>query len=412
MNKAWTMVWMAGLTTGWISAIGAQTALARTAPSPALPERIANSQTAFALDLYAHLRTDEGNLFFSPYSIASALAMTYGGARGETAAQMARMLRFPADATDIHPAHAKLAARLRHAQRDGKVALHVANALWPQKDYAFRKEYLNLLKKHYDAPATAVDYRTAPEAARQTINAWVEKQTRERIKDLFAPGTIVPLTRMVLANAIWFKGDWAHPFDAKRTEKAPFSVSATKRVSVPMMRQTTRFPYAEFKELQIMEMPYAGGDLSMLIVLPATGLSLNAVEDSLDLDTLEKWTSALRSREVETHVPKFKMVWGARSLVKELKAMGMTDAFQAGGSDFSGMDGSRELFMDVVMHKAFVEVNEEGTEAAAATGIGMRATSIPAPPPVFKADRPFLFLIREKNVGLPLFMGRVANPTE
>ncbi len=381
---------------------------ARPAPGPA--ERIAQSQTAFALDLYAQLRTDEGNLFFSPHSIATALAMTWAGARGETAAQMAKTLRFPADLADIHAAHAALATRLKDAQREGKVALHVANALWPQKDYAFRKEYLQQLERNYSAPAKPVDYRQAAEAARAAINAWVEQQTRDRIKNLIPPGSLDALTRMVLVNAVWFKADWAHPFDAKRTEKAPFHVAPDRKTDVSMMRQTEHFRYAETAGAQVLELPYAGDKLSMLVILPETGQTLSEIEDGLDADTLRAWTRTLRRREVDVHLPKFAMTWGTRSLADALKALGMTDAFQHGAADFSGMDGSRELFVNDVLHKAFVEVDEKGTEAAAATGVVVGITSVPPPPAVFRADRPFLFLIRERQTGAILFMGRLTRP--
>ncbi len=406
MNECWGAWMMAGCIAcgaGWTG--GEEAAPVRTEPAAA-------SQTAFALDLYGQLKTEAGNLFFSPYSIGVALTMTYGGARGETATEMARTLHLGARGQDVHADLAALAATLASAQRDEAVALHVANALWPHKTYAFRDEYLDLLQSRYDATATAVDYRQAPEEARQTINDWVEKQTREKITDLFAPGSLRPLTRLVLVNAIYFKGDWARPFDAARTTDAPFTVASDQTVTAPMMAQTARFPYAETESLQVLEMPYAGGEFSMLILLPRAGVELRAIESAFSVAQLEAWIGKLDTRRVEVHVPRFKLEWGPHSLIDPLQALGLRKVFEEGAADLSGMDGTRDLFVNQVVHKAFVDVGEEGTEAAAATGIGIGITAVEPDPRVFRADRPFLFLIREKSTGSLLFIGRLANPLE
>ncbi len=374
-------------------------------------ESVAEGNTRFALDLYGQLKEAEGNLFFSPYSISTALAMTYAGARGGTQEQMGRALRFSLDQPELHPAFAALAGELERVQTEGNVELNIANSLWPQEDYDFLQEYLDLVEKHYGAPIIPVDYRRA-EAAAEAINAWVEDETGGLIKDLIGPDALDQLTRLVLANAIYFKGDWATPFEEDRTEDAPFHFGEDKTVDVPMMHQKNHLPYAEADGVQILELPYKGGDVSMLVFLPEEKGDLGRVEEMLTAEPgrLREWTQELRRREVEVYFPKFTMEWGPQSLEPHLKALGMEDAFEHGNADFSGMDGSRELYIKDVVHKAFVEVDEKGTEAAAATGVIVGVTSVGPPPPVFRADHPFLFVIRENTTGSPLFIGRVSEP--
>ncbi len=376
-------------------------------------EVLARTNAQFALKLYDLLKEDEGSLFFSPYSISTALAMTYAGARAETARQMAQALRFFQEQSDLHPAFAKLAARMEEIQDAGEVTLSVANSLWPQQDYPFLEEYMALLEEFYGTSVTPVDYRNATEAARLAINAWVEEKTEEKIKDLIAPDVLDPLTRLVLVNAIYFKGDWKIPFDPDQTDEAPFYVSGEETVDVLMMFQTGRFSYAEAGVVKALELPYAGGDISMLILLPREKGRIDMVEDALADRSGWLWLNevirAMRAREVEVYLPRFRLEWGVRSLVPELKALGMDDAF-GGDADFSGMDGTGNLLISDVLHKAFVEVNEEGTEAAAATAVIMMEMAMPAPPPVFRADHPFLFLIRENSTGSILFMGRMSRP--
>ncbi len=375
-------------------------------------ESVVPGNTAFALDLYAQLRAGEGNLFYAPYSVSTALAMTYGGARGETEKQMARTLHFGPGQERLHPAFAALAADLAAVQKKGKVKLSVANALWPQQDYRFLPAYLDLCKTHYGTTVTPLDYVRAAEPARQTINTWVEAQTNRKITNLIPPGVLDALTRLVLVNAIYFKGDWAAPFKPALTQSAPFRLASTKTVQARLMTRQDEFGYGEVPGLQILELPYAGNDLSMLVLLPRTDGGLPALEKALTVETLAAWSSSLRRRDVQVLFPKFKLT-AQFSLGHALAALGMPDAFAAGKADFSGMDGSRELFIGAVIHKAFVEVNEEGTEAAAATAVVMMATSMrePEPVPVFRADHPFLFLIRENRSGSILFCGRLADPT-
>ncbi len=394
-------------------AMGALAALAAGMTARAAdPAPVVAANTGFACAFYRQAMAKEGNLFFSPYSISTALAMTYGGARGETAAQMEQALGFGALGQEkLHPAFAALQADLLAIQQKGKVQLNVANSIWPHRTYAFRPEYVDLLKTQYGVGVTPQDYVTAAEAARKAINAWVEERTNRRIQDLIPAGVLDEMTRLVLANAIYFKGTWAVPFDPKATEKAPFHLAKGGTVEASLMFKKARFAYAERDGMQVLELPYAGEELSMVVVLPAKPDALGAIEAALTPEKLAAWTGGLRSREVRVFLPKFKMTWQA-GLNGMLAAMGMKDAFTM-KADFSGMDGTKDLYISAVLHKAFVEVNEEGTEAAAATGVVMSLkAAMPEPPPEFRADRPFLFLIRENKTGSVLFLGRVSDPTK
>lgn len=373
---------------------------------------LVDGNTAFALDIYGKLSKMEGNLFLSPHSISTALAMTYGGARGETEKQMAETLHFGLEQKDLHEAFAGLEARLNRIQEEGHVALNVANSLWPQKDYLFLEEYLSLVERHYGVSISPVDYRTDAEAVRQRINRWVEEKTREKIQELLQPGVLDPMTRLVLVNAIHFKGNWRSQFPVDETQDAPFHTAPGETVQAPLMTQQEFFPYAHWDSLQILELPYEGEDLSMLILLPRDADGLKALERELSPDNLRMWKCAMQKREVRVHLPRFKMTSTFR-LDNTLASMGMPDAFLENRADFSGMDGRPGwLHIGAVVHKGFVEVNEEGTEAAAATAVGIRATAMPAPPPEFRADRPFIFFIKENQTGSILFMGRVTDPTQ
>lgn len=369
-------------------------------------EVIVGGNTAFAFDLYRKLREDEGNLFFSPYSISTALAMTYAGARGNTESQMAQTLHFSLDQEQLHPAFASLESRLKAVQERGNIKLAVAHSLWPQIDYAFLEGFISLVKENYGVLISPVNYAQT-EAARKKINTWVEKKTEDKIKDLIPPGLIDALTTLVLVNAIYFKGNWARQFDPSLTKGATFWMRPAEGIEVPMMTQQQDFRYAESESVQVLELPYVGGDLSMFVVLPRKVDGLAELENALTAENLEKWTSDLWEREVFVALPVFKMS-GKIMLGGTLASMGMTDAFGS-NADFSGMDGSKSLFISEVIHQAFIDVNEEGTEAAAATAVVM-ARSIPPPVPTFRADHPFVFLIRDNNTASILFLGRVVNP--
>ena len=375
-------------------------------------EAIVRGNATFAFDLYGKLREAKGNLFFSPYSISTALAMTYAGARGNTEKQLAQTLHFTLGQGRVHPAFASLEARLNAVQGKGHIQLSVANAMWPQRGYAFLEEFLALTRKYYGVLVTSLDYNSDLEAARTKINTWVEGKTANKIKDLIVPGILDPLTRLVLVNAIYFKGNWANQFKKRLTKDAPFWIAPEKSLKVPMMIQKQKFRYGERDDLQILELPYTGNDLSMVVLLPRKVDGLAELEKTLTVGSLEKWTRRLIKKEVQVIFPRFKMD-SQFELGKTLALMGVIDAFFEDRADFSGMDGRKPwLYISAVIHKAFVDVNEEGTEAAAATAGIMKARCSMAPksPPIFRADHPFVFLIRDNHTGSLLFLGRVVNP--
>lgn len=372
---------------------------------------LVNGNTEFAMDLYSALRTKPGNIFFSPYSISSALAMTYGGAQGNTAKEMQQTMHYLPVDQETHEAFAALRAGLEEIGKKANVQLYIANSLWPQKDYPFLSDYLTLLKDKYNTDVTPVDYSKDAENARKTINQWVVYKTRDKIDNLIGPGVLRRLTRLVLVNAIYFQGHWATQFQAEKTKERAFHLSATETVKVPMMTQEKRFAYADLENHWMIELPYVGNDMSMLILLPKEIDGLAQLESALSKDTLAAWQDKLKKRNVLVYLPKFTMTWGAHDIRDALKSLGMTEAFNDTRADFSGMDGRRHwLYISAILHKAFVDVNEEGTEAAASTAVVMTIRSMPDPLPVFRADHPFLFLIQDYATRSILFMGRVANP--
>ncbi len=372
----------------------------------------AADNSAFAFDIFQILKQKGGNLFFSPYSVSSALAMTYGGARGNTALQMQEAMRFTRGQEGTHKAFAELGSLLGNIQSKGAVELAVANSIWPQTGYGFLPEYTALLKKFYGVEITPVDYANAPEPSRKRINKWVEVKTREKIKDLIPEGSIDPLTRLVLVNAIYFKGDWEEQFDPDDTVEAPFFVTPEKSIEASLMTRTGEYGYSDMGDLQILELPYAGRDLSMVVILPGPGRSISDLEKKITIENFFLWKQSMSEKEVEVFLPRFRITWGSFSLVEALKSLGMVDAFSDTKADLSGMDGSPDLYITDVLHKAFIDVNEEGTEAAAATAVIVGLKSIPAPPEVFRADRPFIFIIQENSTGSILFMGRVSDPSK
>ncbi len=376
---------------------------------------IANNQ--FAFDLYSQYRSKDGNIFYSPYSISSALAMTYEGAAGKTAEEMQAVLHFPQDADARREAFLQMDQQLN--KKDKQYKLSVANALWAQKGFPFLGGYFSLVDKYYGGKVTNLDFARAAEKARQTINRWVEAKTNKKIKDLIPKGILGGGTRLVLTNAIYFKGDWLRKFDKKDTKKQEFRVSSEKKVEVPMMYMAGKkdeLRYGETDALQILELPYQGLELDMFIVLPRED-DLKAVEEGLGAGQLSSWKSLLALEKVNVYLPKFKFET-KYFMAKDLQTMGMPSAFTpgidfGGMADFSGMTGDRKLNIDEVIHQAFVEVNEEGTEAAAATAVIMKMMAgpqPPRPPKTFKADHPFIFIIQDRATDNILFMGRVAEP--
>jgi serpin B len=374
-------------------------------------EHLVKGNAAFALDLYSVLRKQEGNLFFSPYSISTALAMTYGGARGDTREQMARALKFTLQESQLHGAFARLQAQLNTEQGKGEIELTVANALWAEKQYSFLEDFIQSTSENYGAPLNRVDFKNNPEETRTQINEWVEQKTNDKIKDLIQPGVLNPLTRLVLTNAIYFKGSWSRQFSERATREDQFWIAPDKAIMVPLMTQTDHFAYGENEHMQVLELPYVGNSLSMIVILPRTIDGLSAIETSLTVENLTDWAQMpTRKREIRVTLPKFTMT-SEFNLGKILSAMGMPDAFTA-QADFSGMTGNRDLYINAVIHKAFVDVNEKGTEAAAATAVAMQLLSYGTPPPEFRADHPFLFLIRHNPSESILFLGRVADPAQ
>ncbi len=374
-------------------------------------QALADRNMAFAFDLYAELRTQPGNLFFSPYSISSALAMTYAGARGQTAEQMAHVLHFMPDEQMVHAAFQELTRYFQDIQAEEGVALHIANALWLQQGIEVVETFPSTLETYYAAEMFQVNFQEACEKARKRINAWVAEYTQQKIPELIPPGMLNAMTRFVLTNAIYFQGTWRQTFDEEQTRDMPFWVTPERKVTVAMMHQKTPLKYAENQDIQMLELPYTGQALSMLILLPNTKDGLAEIERRFDSCQLDSWIAALEQREVEVYLPRFKTS-SSLSLSKILQNLGMTDAFSR-DADFSGIVRKGGLFISEVIHKAFVDVNEEGTEAAAATAVvGLTSAAKPVPVPVFKADHPFVFFIREQKTGNPLFMGRIMNPAE
>lgn len=373
------------------------------------PHALVTSNNVFALDLYAGLKTAPGNLFFSPYSISTCLAMVYAGARSETEQQMAKVLHFSTNQNELHAAFGELQKRLNAVEQNKGIELAVANGLWAQQGHHFLPDFTALVKQRYEAKLEQVDFASHAEPVRKEINDWVGQKTKGKIPDLIAPGTLNAATRLVLANAIYFKGRWTHPFNSSNTVAAPFYAAGTEKIEAPMMNLTAGFKYAEADALQILELAYQGNDVSMVVLLPKDAEALKTLEDALTASRLDYWLSLLRVGKVNVFLPKFKLA-GQFSLGPTLAGLGMKDAFSP-RADFSGMDGARDLYLSAVVHKAFVDVNEEGTEAAAATGGVVSLTSVRVKPiPVFRADHPFIFLIRDVRSGSVLFLGRVTSP--
>ena len=371
---------------------------------------LVEGNTAFALQLYGTLRITEGNLVLSPYSISSALAMTYAGARGETARQMEQTLHFDQTRTDLHPLFGRLDTALKAARGDNE--LNIANSLWPQKKYPFRQEFLRLLKQDYGATVTPLDYEGQAEQARVMINQWVDDKTRHKIAEIIGPGVLNDLTRMVLVNAIYFKGTWATKFRESATQPDNFYPQPDTTITVPFMHMRGQFSYGENDQLQLVALPYVGRQLEMIILLPRSRDGIGQLEKALTVASLSAWTSGMRNQQVDVALPKFKMSSGF-GLGNTLRALGMKDAFDMDRADFSGMDGRTHwLYISAVLHKAYIDVNEKGTEAAAATAVSVASLALRVEEPAreFRADHPFLFLIRDSTTGSILFMGRVAKP--
>ncbi len=363
----------------------------------------------FAAVTYRELSKEPGNLILSPFNISTALSMLLAGARGSTAAGIAGALQTGAG-PGYDAAVAALCAELTKQANLGANQLAMANGLWVERGFAIEPVFENTIKNIYQASLTPLDFREQNEQARQQINSWTARQTHGKITDLFKAGSIKRDTRMVLASAIYFLGKWDSPFDPRQTLDKPFHAFRGQAANAKFMHRTSNFPYAETPSARILEMKYAGTTIALDIVLPKADNGLAEMEQTFTTDALQAWVGGLTIRKVQAAIPKFRAESGF-ALERILANMGMADAFSP-NADFSGIDGRHDLFVGNVVHKAFIDVAEEGTEAAAATGIGIRAMAMRRPEEtvVFSADRPFLFFIRDTASGTILFEGRLAKP--
>ena len=378
-------------------------------------EKLVADNSAFAFDLYQKLLPQEGNLLFSPYSVSQALAMTYAGAEGATKEQMAGALHFGLADDKLHPAFHALDAELMSRGKNAKgmagqpFALHIANAIWGQQSFDFLESFTRTLNANYGAGLHQLDFQTDPDAARKMINDWVAEKTEDKIKELFDQGSLGADTRLVLTNAIYFNAAWKDQFKDANTQDDTFHLRIGDTVQLPMMNQTERFAYVEQDGMQAVELPYDGRQVSMVVLLPKEG-DFRAFEEGLCADRVAALIESLSPRRVKLTMPRFE--YKSRfKLCPQMAQLGMIDAFTE-RADFSGMTGQRDLSISLIVHEAYIKVNEEGTEAAAATGVAMRVTSIeqPVEPVVMKIDRPFIYLIRDRATGAILFIGRVLDP--
>lgn len=387
-----------------VAALAAVTAPASGAPAQPVPTSIVEGNTAFALDLYGKLRSEPGNLFMSPVSISTALSMTWAGARGDTAKQMAKVLHFDLPEAKQHEGQAALLARLSSPQ------LAIANRIWSQNGMPLEAPFAKLTNDQYGAGVELLDFVGKPDPSRLTINQWVKTKTNGKIVDLLAPGVITGLTRMVLTNAIYFKGSWATAFPKGNTKNLAFATS-TGAKQVPTMQNVLHARHTTTADAQVLELPYKSSELSMVIVLPKAKDGIGKLEGSLTPKSLDGMLKSLTPTKVDVALPRFSTT-KSFELSSTLSSMGMPLAFTEGGADFTGITKKGGLHISKVIHKAFVDVNEEGTEAAAATAvvIATEGAMIETPPVPFRADHPFVFFIRDNKTGTILFMGRIADP--
>ena len=373
-----------------------------------------NGSSAFALDLYQILRARNDNLLYSPYSISAALAMTYAGARGETEQEMADALSFLLSQEKLHPAFNALDLRLAEqdepvGEEEGEVfQLSIANAVWGEKDHEFLAPFLDTLAEHYGAGLRLLDFVNEAEKARETINAWVSDQTEERIPELLPPTSVDAMTRMVLANTVYFLGGWLHRFNAQQTEERDFYAHGEHTQKVPMMRQQASFGHASADGAQILELPYQGEELSMLLVLPDQRNGLAKVGSELTMKRIERWSSLLRPTKVLVHLPRCEVRHASR-LKAPLQELGLKRAFEDVLADFSGIAAKGEVYLDDAYHGVIVRVHEQGSGAAATAALPAKS-SAPELIPEFIADHPFLFVVRVARSGTILFLGRVVDP--
>ncbi|XP_062953901.1 leukocyte elastase inhibitor-like [Cynocephalus volans] len=378
-------------------------------------EQLSTANARFALDLFRALSENNParNIFISPFSISSAMAMVFLGTRGNTAAQLSKTLHFNM-VEDIHSRFQSLNADVN--KRGASYILKLANRLYGEKTYAFLPEFLASTQKMYGADVAPVDFQHAPEDARKIINQWVKAQTEGKIPELLAAGLVDNMTKLVLVNAIYFKGSWQEKFKKKDTTNAPFRVNKKETKMVEMMYQKKQFPYGYIQDLKcrVLELPYRGRELSMVILLPVDiqdeSSGLKQIEEQLTLEKLREWTGPenLDVIDVTVKLPRFKLE-ESYTLSSDLARLGLQDLFDSRKADLSGMSAARDIFISEIVHKSFVEVNEEGTEAAAATG-GIATFAMSLPEEEFIADHPFLFFIKHNPTANILFLGRFSSP--
>jgi serpin B len=378
-------------------------------------ENLESENVAFAIDLYKKQCTRSGNISWSPFSISASLAIAYAGAQGNTRKQMASALRFSLHQEDHNASFESLWLTLKKLEDKGGVSLDYANSLWPQKGFEILPEYREILKTYHGASVTSLDYQLQPGEASQTINRWVEERTKGKIKDIIPPNAINSGTKMVLTNAICFRGDWEQKFEDDSTEDSEFFLSSDNSVKTRLMKRSGTFNYADTGSLQILEMSFAGGDLSMVALLPRERDGINLLEADLSSDNFKLWKNKMVSTKVLVHFPKFEIT-SSFDLSEALVSIGMVDAFSSKDANFDGIARRNDsaLYLSSVIHKAFVEVNEGGTQASASTSI-MLSDGLSLSDPqiaVFRADHPLIFLIQENQTGTILFMGRVSEPTK
>jgi serpin B len=369
---------------------------------------IADANNKFAFSVYADLARSEAgkNIFISPYSIATALAMTYEGAAGETAAQIQKVFHFPPDINGMHQGYFEMQNILNAPNKD--YDLLSANSLWPQKGWEFSTQYLDAVEKYYGGKAELVDYYGQKAAAIYKINSWTSNRTKKKIPEILGGDDVDELTRLVLVNAVYFKGSWKSKFDPKSTRKSSFYTGGNIKTQTDMMRLEGQFKFAELEGLKILELPYAGNDISMMVALP-DGHDISKLEASLSDQEFKKWQAALMERKVDVSLPKFKLHC-LYTLNKSLIRLGMPLAFNENRADFSKMTGKKGLYISAAVHATFVDVNEEGTEAAAASAVVMGTKSIEMTPE-FNADHPFIIVIYDKAAGAILFIGKINDPS-
>jgi serpin B len=376
-------------------------------PDQSSEQVLVKSNNTFAIALYKNIKEENKNVFFSPYSISSALVMTYAGAKGQTAEQMADVLQFKLNNNDLHFAFSSLQNSMENLNKNASIKLNVANALWIQETYKIVSDFNQILKKYYDSEVRNVNFQKNADNIRDRINNWVAEKTENKIQNLIPAGMLTSMTRFVLVNAVYFKGKWEEPFNKNLTREGSFRIDSNKIVQVPFMNQEDSYNYFENDDVQILELPYVDNMTSMVIILPKKALNMESFERALTYEKFNQWLTGLSKQEVDVYIPKFKLE-DSFNLNTVLSNMGMPVVF-SDKADFSGITQSGPLFISAILHKAYVEVNEEGTEAAAATGV-IGVTSAMPDRVTFKADHPFIFIIRHNETKTILFMGKYANP--